>query len=405
MDKDTKKVQKFIEKKRKKIPQEYNQIELLNELTNPNIDWLVSISNRADGKSFNYINTAIDLAIEFDIKFVLMSRTYMLRLAYMNLIYTIIDKSTDKDLKFLFFKRNEDYIDVYYNDKTIAIITDLNNATDLKYYSNYLKEFPLIIYDEFLAIESDYLTDEWERLQNIYESIDRVANRPYIHNPKILLLGNAVNFNSPLLSELNLFNKLENHPINTLKIYDNIALEMRKNENANEKKNLRAFNSKNNAMHTSSFKMNNYLISSNNKHSIYLEGYQFHIKTSDKFIQVTFNNHTTILSVVAHSTNYNFCSEMKDIKETVIYLNERYYSTNQYKKYDNELYQFENAFSKDYILNFYKDIKINKCISQYLALQESDKNVSRETDNKREQIYEERYLERTKKAIAKKFFS
>ena len=227
MDKDTKKVQKFIDKKRKNIPQEYNQIELLNELTNPDIDWLVSISNRADGKSFNYINTAIDLAIEYDIKFVLMSRTYMLRLAYMNLVYTIIDKSKDKDLKFLFFKRNEDYIDVFYNDKSIAIITDLNNATDLKYYSNYLKEFPLIIYDEFLAIESDYLTDEWERLQNIYESIDRVANRPYIHNPKILLLGNAVNFNSPLLSELNLFNKLENHPINTMKIYNKIVIHLK----------------------------------------------------------------------------------------------------------------------------------------------------------------------------------
>src|SRR5699024_9941720 len=106
------------------------------------------------------------------------------------------------------------YVSLNYKDRTIAVISDLNNASELKYFSNYLKKFPIIIYDEFLTLQTDYLPDEWERLKTIYQSIDRIEKYPLIHKPKIFYFGNAVNFESPILHGLKIFNILEKHPIN-----------------------------------------------------------------------------------------------------------------------------------------------------------------------------------------------
>src|SRR5690625_7950052 len=101
----------------------------------------------------------------------------------------------------------------------ITIMTDLNSATGLKYFTHFLKKFSIMVYDEFLAIESDYLSDEWIRLQTIYESIDRVEEYPLIYKPKILYLGNAVNFESPILHMLEIFNILYRKPLYIMKKY------------------------------------------------------------------------------------------------------------------------------------------------------------------------------------------
>ena len=146
----------------------------------------------------------------------------------------------------------------------------MNNATDLKYHSATLKYFPIIIYDEFLALEGDYLTDEWEKLKTIYQSIDRNKDEiPFITHPKIFLLGNAVNFSSPILANLDIFNYLQNHKINTTRQYNNILIELRKNKNVNDKKNLRAFDSSNDAMTTAEFNFNDYQLTSPNDCLLY----------------------------------------------------------------------------------------------------------------------------------------
>ena len=206
------KYQKFLDNFRKKhIPERYNQVKLLDELNNPDIDHFISISNRTDGKSFNYIHALLNIAIEYDIGISFYSRNMMLRVSYQQLIEEIIEMSTLFDRKDFNFIRQQYYVTLNYKDKTIALISDLNNATELKYYSSYLKKFPIMVYDEFLALETDYLPDEWQRLKTIYQSIDRVETYPLIHKPKIFYLGNAVNFESPILHGLKIFNILENH--------------------------------------------------------------------------------------------------------------------------------------------------------------------------------------------------
>src|SRR5699024_2804073 len=116
------------------------------------------------------------------------------------------------------FIRTQYYVSLNYKDQTIAIISDLNNASELKYFSNYIKKFPIIVYDEFLTLETEYLPDEWVRLKTIYEYIDRIEKYPLIVKHKIFYFSNAVNFDSLLFHVLEMFNILENHLINEARI-------------------------------------------------------------------------------------------------------------------------------------------------------------------------------------------
>src|SRR5699024_8185948 len=171
--------QKMITNFRKNhIPKQYNQVKLLDELTNPNIDHFISISNRTDGKSINYVHALLNIVIEYDLGITFLSRNMMLRTSYQELINDIIELSTLFDRRDFNFIRTQYYVSLNYKDKTIAIISDLNNASELKYFSNYIKKFPIIVYDEFLTLETEYLPDEWVRLKTIYESIDRIEKYP-----------------------------------------------------------------------------------------------------------------------------------------------------------------------------------------------------------------------------------
>src|SRR5690606_38481351 len=138
---------KFIQNFRKNhIPPQYNQVKLLDELNNPEIDHFISISNRTDGKSINYVHALLNIAIKFDLGLSFFSRNMMLRTSYQELINDILDISTILDRRDFNFIRSQYYVSLNYKDKTIAIISDLNNATELKYFSNYLKKFPIMIY-------------------------------------------------------------------------------------------------------------------------------------------------------------------------------------------------------------------------------------------------------------------
>lgn len=401
--------QNFVTKFRKQIPDKYNQIELVDELMNKNIDFLVSISNRSDGKTFNYISFFMKLAIEFDIKFILLSRHFTLRKAYQELIQKIASDHQSFKERELYFRRTEDYIAVGYGNKEIGIITDLNNATDLKYHSNFLKEFPIIIYDEFLALESDYLIDEWEKLKTIYESVDRNhGNIPYIEIPKIVLLGNAVNFSSPLLANLNIYNTLQKHKINTSRIYGNINLEMRRNDNSNEKRNTRAFNSDNDAMTTGEFDFNTYNLADDPlRNHIAKNGDYFYIKTSDNYLKIAFNvnDYQTNIKVVPYTETYSFCTEVNDVQENAIFLKENYYKEIHPRKYYHPSnLHFDNAYTKQYVVTHpgLIELNINKCIRQFITNQRQIENYEN-SFTRHEKMYEDNYIERTKKHLVEKF--
>lgn len=401
---------RYIDKFRKNhIPPRYNQIKLLDELNNPDIDHFISISNRTDGKSFNYIHALLNIAIEYDIGISFYSRNMMLRVSYQQLIDEIIEASTIFDRKDFNFIRQQYYVTLNYKDKTIALISDLNNATELKYFSNYLKKFPIMVYDEFIALETDYLPDEWNRLKTIYQSIDRIESYPLIHKPKIFYFGNAENFESPILHGLKIFNILEKHPINTAKIYHyefNVMLEINRNDNANEQRNTRAFGLTNDAMTTAQFETNDHNIATDNdRNEIKRNPRTIYVKLKNDYLRIWFNRDSLKVILSIESTindSYLYNMQLKDNKENSTYLNQRYFDDDHLKKIDRGVYLFENNFSKNYITSDFYDLnrlKINKLIREFLR----NDSETLEMEFKEKQ-FQENYIEQTKKGLMKKLW-
>lgn len=409
-EKERKKLTKFTDKFRSNIPDHYNQIELVDDLFNNDIDFLISISNRSDGKTFNYISYFMRLSIDYDIKFMLVARHYTLRKAYSELIEKIgMDHKAFQSDEFS-LRRTDDYLEIYYSGKSLCLITDLNNATDLKYHSNFIKEYPIIVYDEFLALESDYLIDEWDKLKTIYESIDRNhGNIPYLEIPKIVLLGNAVNFSSPLLANLNIYEKLQHHSkfaMNSKRQYGNVMLEMRRNDFSNEKRNTRAFNTENDAMTTGEFDFNTFNLADDGlRNHISSNGDFFYIKTPTNYIKVSYNvsDYQANLKVVPYTESYQFCTDVHDVERDALFLKDTFYKEQHSKRYYNPSnLHFDNAYSKTFILNEgnYIDININKLIRHHIR-DERRKNKSDFT--RHEKIFEDNYIEQSKKHLVEKF--
>lgn len=404
------KYKKMIKSFRKNhVPEQYNQIKLLDELNNKDIDHFISISNRTDGKSINYVHALLYIAIEYDLGLTFLSRNMMLRTSYQELINDIIEISTIFDRRDFNFIRTQYYVSLNYKDQTIAVISDLNNASELKYFSNYLKKFPIIIYDEFLTLQSEYLSDEWVRLKTIYESIDRIEKYPLIHKPKIFYFGNAVNFESPILHGLKIFNILENHPMNEAKIYQyefNVMLEINRNENANVRRNTRAFGSEDDSMTTAQFETNDHNIADDSDREHIKHNPRFiYIKLKSDYLKIWFNRDTlhvilSIESFIEHDYQYNM--QLKDNKEGSIYLNETYFDEDHIKRLDRGDYLFENNFSKNYITTDFQglnELKINKIIREQLRKDDPTKEYL-----SKEKQFKENYIEQTKKGLMNKLW-
>lgn len=400
----------FIRKFRENnIPERYNQVLLLDDLNDKETDHYISISTRADGKSFNYTHALLTIAIEYDLGITFLSRNMMLRTSYQTLIDEVIDKSEHLNRADFNFVRQQYYTMLNYKDRTVAVISDLNNATELKYFSNFLKKFPIIVYDEFLALENDYLSDEWERLFTIYSSIDRGDYYPLIHKPKIFYLGNAVNFSSPVLAGLKIFKILENHPMGSVKKYKydfNIQLELHRNDSQNEVRNTRAFGSINDPMTTAEFKTNPHHIATENDRLLVKKNPRlFYVKLKSDYLKIWFNRDTftTILAVEsAIPDEYLYNLQLKDNLSTSTFLNERYFSETHIKKIDRGAYLFDNNYSKNYITNDFgglQQLKINKLMREFLKKedQQSEKNF-------KEKQFELNYIEQSKRGIMKKMW-
>ena len=400
--------QSYIQTFREKyIPLRFNQVKMLDELNNPEIDHYISISNRTDGKSFNYIHALLNIAIEYNIGISFYSRNMMLRISYQTLLDEIIDQSPIFERKDFTFIRTQYYIEVLYQQQSIAVISSLNDATELKYSSNFLKKYPIMVYDEFLALQNDYLPDEWERLKTIYESIDRNQDIPLIKKPKIIYLGNAVNFDSPVLHGLKIFNILENHPINTAKIYKydfNVMLEINRNDNANKQRNTRAFGSDNDAMTTAQFETNDHNIATDyDREYVKRNPRAIYVKLKDNYMKIWFNRDVKVIILAIESrieTNYQYNMQLKDNRSDSIFLNDTYFSEDHIKKIDRGYYLFENNFSKNFITgDFYElnHLKVNKIIRE--VLKTDDEQTELES---KERQFKENYIEQTKRGLMKK---
>lgn len=395
--------QKAIDLFRDSIPNMYNQINLVEELFNEEIDYYISISTRTDGKSFNYIAFLLYLALKYDVKFLLLGRHYTIRKSLEELIYDIFNSHTyfrEKNLD-VFSRRTDDYIAMGVGNSELLAISDLNSASDLKLRSNYLKKFDIIVYDEFLALVEDYAGDETEKLKTIYESMDRKhlddSEHLQIKHPKILLLGNAVNFDSPILASLDIFERLESFKINTTRRIENIYIEMRKNENTNKKRNTRAFNTgENDSMSTGQFKFNKFRLATDQiKNDLNRNTDEFFIVDKKTYIQIRYHKETfkMILKVVPYNDSPYFSTTLTNQTETCTYLSDKYYNQSFIRKHEkNNLIYYENSYTKNYILTHLPTLNLFYLCRKYLR----DNTIEHDIDEK---IFIDNFKERTIKRL------
>lgn len=361
-----KKIESIIKNERKTIPKQYNKVNLLDYLFDSDIDMMTSITTRGDGKTYGYLSMLIKIAtLVPEFKFMLVARHYTLRTAYWQILDKIVAEMgyNNRDVA---FKRADDYIQLYYKNEPIALITDLNNATDLKYHSNVLKDYRLLVYDEFLAIDGDYLPDEPERLKTIYESVERGENH-LMKKPKILLLGNPVNFNSPLLAYFGMFDMLEKQPMNTIQQHGNIVLERYRNDSVNNEKNNRLFSHTGNTSVTGEFKVNRTLIAPESLKSTILHTVTIKLQDSYYLYIHYVDRDNYYLAVDAQPTDkFDYCTQMIDFTDEVPLLDDTFYSEIYLRKHNKGRILFADTFSLTYFDRYteLKLLNINRLINR-----------------------------------------
>lgn len=381
------KLKKELEKIRKNIPEKYNQVELLDQLYNNKIDLLFSITTRTDGKTFNYLYALAKLSLKFDFTTIIIVRHMELRgamLAQIRDVYSTMDDLNDGDL---YPAINSEYVEVNYKEQTPFIILDLNNANDLKNYSSVLKKANIILYDEFLAVAGQYTDHEFLKFKTIFETMDRGYNDNMNYTNgrrKAIFLANPVDFGSEFLAYWKLYEYLEMQPMNTIKCYNNIAIERRRNQVAQQNKNNRIFDNGENESITGTFKINNWAIKqpkTNDKRII--------IKTLEKYLVINLEK-IPVLEITQNEENYKYNTDLVDNSKNSIYLKASYYNENFPKKYIRGEYRFANQFSKDYILQNYPTLKINKIIKENITAIPSFKEQEKEIDEENLKLLKQR---------------
>lgn len=348
-----KNINTVLAKYRKTIPDKYNQLYFLDYLTDKDVDAIFSITTRTDGKTFGTLSALATLSAELGITTTILIRHYDLRKAIVSQLSEVYNNKKFFDNRKMAFFFDVDIVTVTYNNQDAFYIVDLNSAADLKNYSAKLSNATIVLYDEFLSVGGEYSAHEFLKFRTIFETMDRGEKETlkYTNNRrKAIFLANPVDFSSEFLDAFDLYRPIANQKLGTIKKYDNVVLEMRKNTNAQEKKNNRIFKHiDNNESVTGKFTINDWQIKSPSEADM-----KFVVKTRDKYI-VVFCGNSVILKVQGYmSKDYIYNTDIKDNSSTSTFLEpEKYYRDDMYRLYEKGKIYFANPFSKEYVLTNY----------------------------------------------------
>lgn len=366
------KYQKELAKIKKGIPKKYNQLEFMNYLDDEDVDLLVSITTRNDGKTYNVLRALALLHDSLKFCTLIITRHSELKSAMITQIRDIYFNDKELDNKSVNVMFDLNLCQIYYHDELTFLIVDLNNADDLKYYRAMLKKCNVVLYDEFLSIGGDYAANEYKKFKTIFETMDSDetdAMQYTNHLRKAIFLANPVDWNSEFLARYNLYKALETQPINTVQKHGNIVLERRRNNQAQATKNNRLFDEDESI--TGEFKYNSWQLKEPKSTTLPII-----IKTVDRYIYIYVED-KPILSVKPIAESYSFNTDLADNKKESIYLKKGYYKDSFYKKYTKDYFYFENAFSKEYILQNYSTLDFIKILKQSNQDKNSTENIDK----------------------------
>lgn len=348
---------KVLQKIRDNIPNEYNQIELLDYLFDDNIDKLISITSRSDGKTTNFLVALFDIAIKFEYRPIVIAPHDYIQRTLVAEFMQVIKNYSKRDHNNIQVINHRFAQEICYKGKTAMAFSNLDDALELKNNKEFLKQFRIPWFDEFIRFPEDYSNDEILKYQVIFETLEKDFEAYY--PMKTIFTGNPLNFESPFLAEFELFDILENHPINTIKDYhymvedyegdieQNIALEINRNDKVNEKKSKNFFRSRNGS-NSGEFQFNKFNLK---KVDLYKGSYEYIIVqfTSQHYIYIYKQDNDYILSVKGYNN--------KECEFTFMYNNvtthtklvlDKFFKDSAYRRFTKNFYYFENAFTKNF---------------------------------------------------------
>lgn len=392
-----KNVNTVLAKYRKTIPDKYNQLNFLDYLTDEDVDAIFSITTRSDGKTYGTLSALAILSAELGITTTIIIRHYDLRKAVMSNIAEIYQNNKTLDNTKMAFFMDTDIVTVSYKGTDAFYIVDLNSAGDLKNYSSKLSNATLTLYDEFLSVGGEYSSNEFLKFKTIFETMDRGDKEVLKYTNgrrKAIFLANPVDFASEFLDAFDLYRPIANQELGTIQKYDNVVLEMRKNENGQENKNNRIFKHvDNNESVSGKFTVNDWQLKEPNERD-----FNFVIKTQDKYI-VVYCGQSVIIKVQAYMTkDYSYNTDVKDNSCSSTFLDpDKYYREDMFRLYNKGKLFFANPYSKEYTLLNYPTLDLVKLAKkQYRQVQSVDKQ---------EQLFNEGEEVRFKRALLNKFLS
>ena len=170
--------------------------------------------------------------------------------------------------------------------------------------------------------------------------------------------------------------------MNTIKQYGNKLIELRQNEQVNKNKNTSIFDVENDSNFTGMFEINHHnLISKELFDKIKSEVCPSVIKLeSDKYINFYVWNSNYVIDVTSKG-DYQYCLNMEDRKDNVIYLYpNKYFNDTFHNKYRKDIIKFTNTFSKNYIYNNhnYMDLNLFKLINYKTTTTKQKVEISKE---------------------------
>lgn len=359
----------YIQKYRDEhVDEGYNPIHGLDQLTNDDIDYIMSISNRGDGKTYGYLGCLAGIAYHFDLPLMALQRHWTLREGAVDeFIEVVTDRNVFPDFeKFYMIDKQREYTCIYYRDKLLCIFCELDNSSDLKRKSFFIKKARILIYDEFITLPSDYVPQEAWQFVRIYRSVHRgfkAGEIPFIGNIKVICLGNPENLASPMLHMLDITRYVQQQPLNTEKTYKNVYVEKFENENTIKSVNLRAIPA-GDTISGGDFQFNLHNIPDQEQMTAMLK--QMHdslwIKLPEGFLEIQYgipHLDNILIRYMNYSDHYDYCIEPYDYDGACEFLDTNCFDQAFYRHHINNEFYYNDEYSRGIVLNDNRLISLN----------------------------------------------
>lgn len=169
--------------------------------------WRIITGNRSSGKTTFFYRRAMERFLKHGHQTMFLYRyKYEIENLYSK-VFKPIEYWYDTKKMRVSKPYKEGYAILYYDNKIFGFGAALKSESQIKNVSNLFNKVSEIIWDEFQAVDGNYLTDEIGKFKTVYKSIARGPNKMVRYVPCIAI-SNFVSMLNPLMTSLDVYNNV-----------------------------------------------------------------------------------------------------------------------------------------------------------------------------------------------------